>query len=366
MPSMSNKTSPIGIRELAKTLNLSIGTVSRSLNNRYGVNAQTRAKVLEAAQRMGYVPNRAARALKDRPAFQIGLLFNPFYGRHHEVNPYATTLIDAVRQAGEHDGIAVEVLDFAGDEAIESQFDRASTDVALLLGHFPESTYEKVHALGKPSINLEYHSGLPRQVSILSDGRAACGTAVQYLAALGHRRIGLVNGPMRASRFAHYFEGFSAALREFCLPRDEGWVVELDPDAANAEGARSATGRILDCHESARPTAIIFASDWLAIGGIDAIRAKGLRVPEDISVIGYDNLPQAETTDPPLTTFDMHMPMVARAIIRLTLELGAGRSPRGLDNNDTLYLHANLVKRQSCACLRSAPSERRVPPEHEA
>lgn len=356
MPSTSDKSSPVGIRELARTLNLSIGTVSRSLNNRYGVNAQTRAKVLEAAQRMGYVPNRAARALKDRPAFQIGLLFNPFYGRRHEINPYATGLIDAVTQAGEHDGIAVEVLDFAGDEAIEAQFDRTSTDVALLLGHFKQSTFDRVHQLGKPSINLEYHSGLPRQVSILSDGRSACATAVQYLAALGHRRIGLVNGPMRASRFAHYYEGFSAALREFHLPWDEDCVVELDPDAANADGARAATRRIIDCHETARPTAIVYGSDWLAIGGIDAIRAKGLRVPEDVSVIGYDNLPEAAKADPPLTTFDMHMPMVARAIIRLTLELGAGRSPRGLDDHDTLYLHANLVKRESCTCLRPAPS----------
>lgn len=352
----NTETSSIGIRELAKTLNLSIGTVSRSLNNRYGVNAATRAKVLEAAQRMGYVPNRAARALKDRPAFHIGLLFNPFYGRHHEVNPYATALIEAVKQAGAHDGIAVEVINFTGDDAIEAQLDQAVSDVALMLGYYQQSTFERIHQLGKPSINLEYRSGLPRQVGILSDGQQACGTAVQYLAALGHERIALVNGPMRALRFRQYFQGFSAAMREFHLPWDETHVIELDPDLANAEGSYTATRRLLDAHPNARPTAIVYGSDWLAIGGAQAIRDKGLRVPEDVSIIGYDNLPQAETCEPPLTTFDMHTPMVARAIIRLTLDLGSGREPRGLDEDGVLYLHANLVKRESCACLRPTPA----------
>lgn len=350
----SETNSSVGIRELARTLNLSIGTVSRSLNNRYGVNAETRAKVLEAAQRLGYVPNRAARALKDRPAFHLGLLFNPFYGRHHEVNPYATELINSIQHAGALDGIAMEVLDYAGDDAIEEQLDRANTDVTVLLGHFKHTTYERIRELGKPSINLEYHSELPRQVAILSDGRQACGTAVQYLAALGHEKIALVNGSPRASRFSQYREGYLAALREFNLPIREEWVRELETDTTNAEGAHDATNRLLQAAGGDRPTAIVYGSDWLAIGGMQAIREHGLRVPDDLSVIGYDNLPEAAATEPGLTTFDMHIPMVARAIIRLALDLGSGREPRGLDNGDTLYLHANLVKRGTCGCRRGA------------
>lgn len=344
-----DNTNGIGIRELAKALNLSIGTVSRSLNNRYGVNADTRAKVLEAAQRLGYVPNTAARQLKAHPAFQIGLLFNPFYGPHGEVNPYATGLINALKQQAVAQGLGVEVIDYVDDESLREQFDTHSTDVPVLLGQFNDATYEQIHALGRPCISIQHKSDLPSQVSIVPDSRAASEMAVQYLAALGHERIALVNGPRRSEHFGAYLRGYLQAMDEFNLPVREDWINELDREHANAEGSQEATTALLK--RDHRVTAVMYASDWLAIGGMSALREAGLRIGSDVSLTGFDNLPQTAGLDPPLTTFDLHWPLAVRAIVRLAFDLGAGKPPRDVTDN-VLYLNPNLIKRQSCICRR--------------
>ncbi len=344
-----SKSSNVGIRELARTLNLSIGTVSRSLNNRYGVNAETRAKVLEAANRLGYVPNTAARQLKAHPAFQIGLLFNPYYGPHGEVNPYATELIKALKQQAAAQGLGVTVIDYTDDNDLQQQFDTASTNVPVLLGEFPDSTRRKIHELDKPCISIQHKSDLPNQVSIVPDSRSAGETAVQYLAAMGHERIALMTGPRQSPHFHAIYQGYHSAMNEFHLPMDHDWVIELDRQQTNAEGSEEATASLLKRDRGV--TAVIYASDWLAIGGIEAVRAAGLRVGQDVSVTGFDNLPRAAELTPPLTTFDLHWPAAVRAIIRLTFDLAAGKPPRDVTDN-LLYLNANLVKRHTCACRR--------------
>ncbi|HAI10116.1 MAG TPA: LacI family transcriptional regulator [Phycisphaerales bacterium] len=340
-----------GIRELARKLNLSIGTVSRSLNNRYGVNAQTKARVLEEARRMGYVPNAAARRLKEHPVLNVGLFFAPYDNPGHEINPYATDLIQLITDKASDENFRFEVIRFVDLPTVTTQLQEQQLDVALTLGDFPEPFYSMLSEKNLPVINISKETDLPNQICIQTDGFQAYALAVQYLAALGHTQIALVNGPQKGGHFLQYAAAFDDAISEFhltCLP---GWKIELPPEKTNAQGARIATLELLK--QDTRPTAIVYGSDWLAMGGIKAIRESQLRVGEDISVVGHDNLPMTELLDPPLTTFDMHLEGQARSIIRLITRLSDGQPLIDPDRPaSVINITPNLVKRSSCRCIR--------------
>lgn len=340
-----------GIRDLAQRLNLSIGTISRSLNNRYGVNPQTKARVLEEARRIGYVPNAAARRLKEHPLLSVGLFFAPYDNPGHEINPYATDLIRLITDKTQEENLQMEVIRFNDVQVVNAQIDQRQLDIVVTLGDFPQAFFELLSERNLPVINIGTDTNLPNQLCIQTDGSQAYALAVQYLAALGHTRIAMVNGPQKGGHFLQYAVAFDHAIDEFrltCLP---GWKIELPPDQTNAQGAEKATDKLLT--QGSRPTAIIYGSDWLAMGGIKAIRAAGLRVGEDVSVVGHDNLPMTELLDPPLTTFDMYLEGQARTILRHITRLAEGQPLIDPDRpNRVINITPNLVKRRSCCCIR--------------
>ncbi|MDR0352608.1 MAG: LacI family transcriptional regulator [Opitutaceae bacterium] len=342
---------PVNIKSLARLVGVSIGTVSRALNNRYGVNPDTRRRVLEAARAHHFLPNGAARRLRHRPSLQLGLFFAPYYGPNREINPAALNLIETLRASLAEHGAELRVLYYKDDEDLRAQAE--GVDVGLFYGHFEAPAFHVAHALGVPAILYDKRSAHEDQVSLMADTGRSCGMAVQYLAALGHERIAMVTGPSGEQYFHNYLETFPAAMAEFNLPVRPEWVVTLDAAACNKDGARDAVLPLLK--KRVRPTAIIFASDWLAIGGRKAARDAGLRVPDDISLIGYDNLPITSELDPPLTTFDVHIPRVVETLTLLATQLGTRqrRAARGALRKEYL-ITPDFVKRQSCRCLRPA------------
>jgi len=337
-----------GIREIALSLGISIGTVSRSMNNRYGVNARTRELVINEARRLGYVPNKAARSLKDHPSLSIGLYFSPFRGANGEINPAALSLINAVKKSLTAAGMALRVVLFSDLNELKRQTD--GVDVAVFYGHFENDAIAIVHAAGIPAVLLQHEaSPFEDQVSVTLDMACAGSTATEYLAALGHERIGIVLSPLTELHSSELLKGFKRSLEEFHLPFESEWVCEMPPELTNKEGGRTGMEKLL--HGKTRPTAVIFASDWMALGGLRAAKDAGLRVPEDISIIGFDNLDISAETDPPLTTFDVHLEREVAVLTRLVEDLGQRRwNPDG--ETRQVLLAPDLIRRQSCACLR--------------
>ncbi len=343
--------SQVGIREVARRLDISIGTVSRALNNRYGVNAATRSKILDCARRMGYVPNSAARRLKDRPGLNVGLFFAPFLSSKKEINPVALQLIDILRESIAAEGMALRLIFFTTEAELQAQAEANQVDVAFFYGEFPETSFRTVHELGIPAVVLHHRTDFPDQVSVLVDTRQAGFRAVEYLAALGHERIGLVTGPEIEMHTVGMREGFVEALAEFGLARRDDWIVELAPASTNKDGAARAVSPIL--RRDDRPSAIVFASDWMALGGVKAARDLGMSLPADLSLVGYDNLPAGAEIEPALTTFDVDLSKLSALLTRLAADLGARRwTPGGAGHRDILLM-PDLIKRRSCACLRA-------------
>lgn len=339
-----------GIKQLAKSLGISIGTVSRAMNNRYGVNPRTRARVLEEARRLGYVPNSAARRLKDHPALTMGLFFAPFVGPNQEINPAALNFVQMIKHQAEIEGSSLETIFFSRESEMRAQVTGNRLDVAVFYGQFPPAVFETVHDLGVPAVILHHHTLHPDQVSICIDMHHAAAAAVEYLAALGHERIGLVTGPSISLHVSGYREGFVSGLEEFGLERVPEWDLELSAAQTNKLGAAEVLTPLLQKKE--RPTALIFFSDWLALGGRQAARNAGLRVPEDLSLIGFENMPSSADIEPPLTTFDVHFPKAAELVVEMAVKLGGGQHPGERAEDREILMTAELIKRASCACLR--------------
>lgn len=345
---------PGGIQALAKELGISIGTISRVLNNRPNVKAETRERVLAAIQQSGFVPNPSARRLKAHPILRMAMLFAPYHGPKGEVNPYATNLVDAVARAAGEKGLQFTPIDFDRDAPLDEQLPVNAADAAVLLGHIPADVSKTLHARKVSCVNIEYDSGLPGQVGIFSGARTAVAHAVQYLAALRHERFALVTGPSGSSHFRSYAEGFDEAVREFELYAPPAWRITLTPATSNRDGAARALVPLLK--ERDRPTAIVFASDWLALGAYTAAADAGLRIGRDVSIIGYDNLAVGAEQDPPLTSFDVNLPELGRTIVQIAVDLttaGSGNPPTAIH-----YTQHQMVKRGSCQ-RRVISAERR-------
>lgn len=346
---------PNGIKQLAQSLGVSIGTVSRALNNRYGVNPRTRTRILDEARRIGYVPNSSARRLKDHPSLTIGLFFAPFLSPNHEINPAALNFVQILREQARAENASLQTLFFTTETELRAQTEVNRLDVALFYGQFAPSVFEIIHHMGIPAVLLHYHSRHPDQMSICIDMPHAAGSAVEYLAALGHEKIGIVTGPHTSLHASGYHSGFKSALEEFGLQYRADWDFELTAEQANKAGSAEVLVPLLQ--KSDRPTAIVFFSDWLALGGRAAARQVGLRVPEDLSLIGFENMPSSAEIDPPLTTFDVHFPKAAELVVEMAMKLGSGQTVSSVTENREVLMSAELIKRGSCVCLRKLAAQ---------
>jgi LacI family transcriptional regulator len=346
---ISNVNKKPGIREIAGMLDISIGTVSRALNNRYGVNSRTREMVLAEARKIGYVPNQAARNLKEHPSLTVGLIFSPFLGAAGEINPAALNLIECLKAAVAKAGMVIRVVFFSNIPELKQQID--GINVAIFYGHFEEQALELIHEEGIPAILLQRRpSGFPDQVSVLIDTEHAGRAAVEYLAAMGHEKIGIVLSPLTESHASGLLAGYRNALAEFHLPSDESWIRLMPPESSNKYGGRMGMEQILKCKDL--PTAVIFASDWMAIGGMHAVSKAGLNVPNDISIIGFDDLDISAEMSPPLTTFDVHIDKEVGLLTQLAEDLGLRRWEPNKKDDFQLLIAPDLIRRKSCTCLR--------------
>lgn len=337
----------VGIKQLAAELGVSVGTVSRALNNRYGVDPETRERVVAAAKRLGYVPDAAARRLKSHPLWRVALLFAPFLGPGGEINPAAVATVEALRGEAARRGLEFTLLPFAGDADVRARCEAGEFDAAITYGHFEPSTLALLAERAMPTVSLQGRVRSGRQIPVRVDTRAAAYEAALYLAALGHRRVALVAGPESELHHHGFHEGFAEAAAEFSLESPAEWRLTLAADHIHAQGAAKALAPILAAGAGRRPTAVVFASDWLACGGLEAARAAGLRVPADLCVTGFDNLPIAAEQTPPLTTFDVHLDALAGTVLDAATRLLENPLLSASEMEEP-RVRADFVKRGSC------------------
>jgi LacI family transcriptional regulator len=294
------------IKDIAAVLGMAHSTVSRALNNRTHVSKETRQKVLEAAERLGYVPNRSARMLRGEADLQVGLLIPDI--QNHFYSHIAQELAERCRRAGFRLLLALT----------EDDPDRELDEIRALIegrvsGVFaaPSSNPrpESVALLkSRPSVQLVRQAPGLHSTAICMADQEGCDAAAEHLLALGHRRIGYVGQRTEVGPGRERLEGFIRAHERHGLAPDQD-LIELT--TALQPHGREAVGRLLSRDE--RPTALVLASSQLTIGGLSGIADTRLRMPDDISVVGYGDSVWFDLIRPQLTAVSLPMAALCEA-----------------------------------------------------
>ena len=302
------------LADLAKQAGVSEATVSRVLNDKPGVSPETRQAVLTALDVLGYErPDR----LRKRSAGLVGLmtpeLDNPIFPM------FAQTIESAFAQEGYTAVLCTHVYGgISEDEYVEMLLDRQVAGILFVSGMHADTgadldRYRKLIARPLPIAFVNgYVDGVDAPF-VSCDDRAAGELGVRHLAALGHRRVGLISGPMRYSPVQRKVAGYRATMAAL-FPDERDDLVELS--LFGVEGGQAAADRLLD----RGVTGIVCGSDLMALGAIRAARARGLIVPGDVSVIGYDDSPLIAFTDPPLTTVRQPVIAMSHAAVRALVD----------------------------------------------
>ncbi len=302
-------TSRPKLRDVSRRTGVSVATVSRVLNAKPGVAGETRDRVLAAVAEMGYEPQ----PIMARSAV-VGIitpeLDNPIF-------PMLAQTIEA-RLAGR--GIMSMVCPSTSETINELEYIDRFTDwnaagVIVINGRYADPTlgygpYVDLQDSGTPVVLVNGLTGRVPIPAVSVDMRSGAMMVTRHLIGLGHRRIGVLTGPIRYSSAIELVEGYRAAMREAELPTGEGLESET---LFTLEGGRAGVAKLLE----SGATGIVCGSDLMAIGAIAGARSWGLRVPEDISVTGFDGTRMTQFTDPPLTTVRQPIGQMAATVATL-------------------------------------------------
>ncbi|MFC7303720.1 LacI family DNA-binding transcriptional regulator [Streptomyces monticola] len=303
--------------DIAAQAGVSEATVSRVLNGKPGVAVATREAVLAAFDVLGY--ERPVR-LRRLSAGLIGLITPELD------NPIFPALAQVIGQALTRQGYTpVLATQTPGgsteDELTEMLVDRGVAGIIFVSGLHADTTadlerYERLRGKGVPYVLVNGFSPKVQAPFVSTDDRAAARLAVMHLASLGHTRIGLAVGPRRFVPVLRKIEGFKLGMRERLGLGPEECEKLIAQSLYTLEGGQAAAATLIgrDC------TAIVCASDMMALGAVRAARERELDVPRDISVVGFDDSPLIAFTDPPLTTIRQPVPAMGQAAVRALLE----------------------------------------------
>jgi LacI family transcriptional regulator len=336
------------IRDVAQAAGVSVATVSRAFNNSGPVREQTRGRIVEAAERLRYVPNGAARTLSTRRTQTIGVLLPDLYGE------FFSEVIRGIDRVVQGEGWHLLMSSsHAGRESIVTALGAMRGRVDGLLVMSPDLDTRTLSANlpeRLPAVLINCEPGGRRYDSINIDNYTGAYAVTEYLIRLGHRRIALLGGPDRNHDARERLRGSIAALGAAGL--DCPAALRASGDFSEASGHAAAI-HFLSVYEP--PTAIVAANDSMAIGAVSALREHGVSVPREVSVAGFDDIPIARYLDPSLTTVRVSIPTLGeRAAQRLFEVLKQGGQERVQE-----LLPTELVVRKSCAAVgkvvRDAP-----------
>jgi LacI family transcriptional regulator len=291
------------IRDVARHAGVSVGTVSRALNDRAGVHPDTRRRVRDAVAALGYAPDQAARELAIRRPVTVGL--SVAHG-HRRLTPFFVVFLEHLLDGLASSGLRVRDVP-TGPDGLPTE----ETDAVVLLGAHPDDPrITHLQALGRPFVLVGHRDGVR---SVAADDVAGGRLAAEHLLRLGHRSLLHVTGDPHGQAFGDRHRGFREALAA-ALGADRTAPVLVCDDLTTL-GAYRALRRYLA--DAPAPTAIFAATDELAVGCLAAAADLGLRVPHELSVIGFDDLPEIGAG---LTTIRQDFGALARVTIDLLLE----------------------------------------------
>ena len=292
-----NSKPKITITEISKIAGVSKTTVSRVLNNKPDVDSETRQKILSLIEQFDYQPNAFAKAISLQKTNHVGLII-PHNAEYVFSNSFYTEVMHGVSVEVDRQGYYL-VLCYAHEVNYLDIYRQKRVDGFVLLspGSYHIHIIDSLNKEGVPFVSTARISDEGSMTYVDVDNYYGATLAMEHLIELGHKRIAYIGKPTLKSS-QDRLRGYQAVMQKYNLPLHDEWMQITDN--SSAEGGYSYTVKLLQSNNI--PSAIFLANDMQAIGAINAIKENGLRVPEDISVIGFDDIPLAKYTTPALTT----------------------------------------------------------------
>lgn len=345
MPQPARREPPT-IKQVARAARVSIKTVSRVVNGAAYVSGVTRRRVLRAIERLDYRPNALARGLVTRRSRSIGLVIADI------VNPFFPPLVRAVEDTAAARGYNVILCDTDEDAnreraAISVLLEKQVDGLIICASRTPSGYLKGLADNEVPLVLVNRVLAHPRATAVVVDGVEGGRRATTHLLDLGHRRIAYLAGPTASFSHRSRLRGYRETLSARGVPFDPDLVVG---GVASMAAGREAMGVLLNLERP--PTAVFAFDDLMAIGAMEELRRLGRRIPDDIAIVGFDDIDLAAFVDPPLTTVAQPKGEMGRLAANRLLNMVETSSP---PRPRVVSLVPELVIRRSCGGGRPAP-----------
>lgn len=289
----------VSLKDISKACGVSVATVSKALNDHSDISKETKENVRQVAEKLGYHPNAAAQALKTNKTNNIGVLFvdEANSGLTHD---YFSHVLDSFKKRAERNGFDITFIN--GDKTRANNMSylshaiyRGFDGVMIACVDFTDPQVEELIKSNIPVVTIDYM--FSNRISIVSDNVSGMRELVSYIYKRGHRKIAYIHG-LESAVTQGRLSSFYKTLQDFKVTIPDEYVVASP--YRDTDSAFAMTNKLLDLKDP--PTCILYPDDFAAFGGLNAIRQRGLRIPEDISVAGYDGIDITRRISPRLTT----------------------------------------------------------------
>lgn len=336
----------VSMKDVAVECGVSIATVSKALNDHSDISEETRRKVKEAANRLGYYPNSAARALKTNRSYNIGVLFEEEAGRGltHE---YFSGVLNGLKIQAEKLGYDITFINTCFENRKMSYYEhcryRNFEGVVIVCANFDDPDVTELMNSEIPVVTIDYvHHNC---TAVTSNNIQGMEDLVKYIYSQGHRKIAYIHGQEGSSVTRDRLASFYRTIDELGLEIPDTYV--RSADYLETKGSAKQTKELLNLEDP--PTCIIYPDDTSLIGGRNVIIEMGLRIPRDISVAGYDGTMISQLLYPKLTTIRQNTEIIgSEAAIRL---VGTIEKPR-TTLVERVVIEGSLVPGQSVGAIQ--------------
>lgn len=311
----------VSMKDISAACGVSVATVSKALNDHRDIGEKTKERIRQTAKEMGYFPNSAAQALKTNRTYNIGVLFVD-EARSGLTHDYFSYVLDSFKRTAEEYGYDITFINCSKSDRnrmsyLEHAKHRGVDGVVVACIDFHDPEIMELVRSDIPVVTIDYIFN--NRIAVVSDNVNGMNQLLTYVYDKGHRRIAYIHGADSAvtqSRLTSFYK----TAKDLGLEIPEEYILEAA--YRNTKETFKRTLELLDLPQP--PTCILYPDDFASYGGMNAIQARGLRIPEDISVVGYDGIPAARHIEPKLTTLKQDTERIgseaARSLISLIEE----------------------------------------------
>ncbi len=341
----------MNIKKVAKLADVSIATISRVVNNKPGVRKDIREKVEQIIRETHYIPNQMARGLVQKKSNVIGLLIPRFDGYYSE---RAEAVLKVCQQNDYSVMIASAVEEYGGElESLKLLYEKHIEGLIFFWAHYTPEYKELIEKISKkiPVIFVDHVDEDLNIPAILQDNYDGARKAMKYLIENGHRRIAFISAPASDKEARRRYDAYIDTLKELKIDIYEKYIRE---GTYAIESGFTAMELILK-ETKVLPTAVFAANDNMAIGAINALKRHGYNVPDDVSIVGFDDIPIAKHFIPALTTVRQDQDAIGTQAAELLIEYKKNREFRV----KKIILHQELIIRDSVKKINELPPQKK-------